>query len=85
MRRKDFTREGFKRRLYPAMHKAQMPKGDCALHDLVLFIYFSMISFQKSEIVSVTEGGICIVFEKQTVQIGRDLRRTDPFVNGEVP
>ena len=44
-----------------------------------------MISFQKSEIVTVTGGGIFVVFEKQIVQIRRDLRRTDPFVNGEIP
>ena len=43
-----------------------------------------MISFQKSEIVSVTGGGIFVVFEKQIVQIRRNLRRTDPFKNGHV-
>ena len=44
-----------------------------------------MISFQKSEIVSVTGGGIFVVFEKQIVQIRRDLRRTDPLINGQIP
>ena len=44
-----------------------------------------MISFQKSKIVSVTEGSFFVIFEKQIVQIRRDLRRTDPFVNGEIP
>ena len=44
-----------------------------------------MVSFQKSEIVSVTGGGLFVVFEKQRIEIRRDLRRAHPFVNGEVP
>lgn len=44
-----------------------------------------MVPFQKSEIVSVTGGGLFVVFEKQRIEILRDLRRAHPFVNGEVP
>lgn len=44
-----------------------------------------MVPFQKSEIVSVTGSGLFVVFEKQRIEIRRDLRRAHPFVNGEVP
>ena len=51
----------------------------------LLFLAFSMVSFQKSGVVSVSEGGIFVVCEKQRIQLGRNLRRTDPFKHGEVP
>ena len=44
-----------------------------------------MISFQKSNVVSVTDGGIFVVFKKQTVKVLWDLCRIDTFKYGEIP
>ena len=49
------------------------------------FVHFSMVYFQKSNIVSVARCGFLVVFKKKLIQHRRDFRWADPLVNGEIP